>query len=509
MSGSKVPLIKILASREFAEDSRFKYAKAQGEKWRREFRVKLPKLKYEKVLGHGGFGMVQLWSIRDEKGHPTSQQVALKFPIRELTPNRIIEAQNETRYIGSIFHGLEHTIQLVEVEQKTVKSHKDKLTNNPNVDSPILVMEALGVNLFQLITWVNESRLWYEQNVNKKKSVTEEVYNRHKLGYIPNRVLWLMFSCLLKGVVGMAYPPHDSNFYAPMNNNHLKNPTKEVIPPRGADNKIPEPSTLIHFDLDPQNVLVGDLDGDEHSKIPKLKIGDFGLMLRWGEGWSNRAKLQRIGRGKRYWLAPEQIDTNMVTDPKYHIGWELNVWAIGVIMFNLMTLQHPESRRGWETQRRFVRLPGRELIINTYGWWLLPPATNHALAGYDVRLRQLICRCMAHETYDRPSLSEIWEAIDAGLAYSSEREMENPQWVSDHTVGGPSYDPMKQPPLDTHELTAKFFQDYFADPPPKPDPYEGKWSDNTESFYDVEENLLGYNDPTDWDEGEFDYCIIL
>lgn len=170
---------------------------------------------------------------------------------------------------------MEHTIQLVEVEQKTVKSHKDKLTNNPNVDSPILVMEALGVNLFQLITWVNESRLWYEQNVNKKKSVTEEVYNRHKLGYIPNRVLWLMFSCcksepvqyniwkyllltrllVLKGVVGMAYPPHDSNFYAPMNNNHLKNPTKEVIPPRGADNKIPEPSTLIHFDLDPQNGL--------------------------------------------------------------------------------------------------------------------------------------------------------------------------------------------------------------------------------------------------------------
>ncbi|KAI1091523.1 kinase-like protein [Rostrohypoxylon terebratum] len=459
----------ILTQRVHFETRGFREAKIAAAKFRREFRVKLPRLRYEKVLGRGGFGMVQLWRIL---GDPNGRKVAIKFPLKERLRFEDLEGvQKEVRFMCRLFHGLEHFIQPVEVER--VKNPKDKLTNNPDVDRPIIVMEALGVNLHQLISWVNESRLWWRRHARGRRytNIPIEVWDQHKLGYIPNRVLWIWFSCLLKAVVGMAYPPRGfetyANFTPPMNNDHLERPTKEAIPAPNEHGRVPVESTFIHFDLDPRNVLIGDRDYTEHSDIPKLKISDFGIS----------------------------------------------------IMFNLITLRHPNRVDKWYPQSRFVRIPGgRNTNVASYGWALLGSGVSGFLKGYDLELRELICRCMARNTNDRPSLGELWEAISTGLSNSYENERRFTQKAEDHMLSGKDYDPM-MPHLIESELTiAQFYEDYFTKPPQKPDPSEGKWGESDQGPTPVFSSSHGSDsgDPgPNWsahldDEPENDrFCVIM
>ncbi|KAL2289531.1 hypothetical protein FJTKL_01795 [Diaporthe vaccinii] len=87
------------------------------------------------------------------------------------------------------------------------------------------------------------------------------------------RVAWIVFECLWRGCVALAYP---TGFY------QGKDPMTTQIP---QVNEAPETSSvgggdpLVHFDLDPQNIFVGDFAAD-HGLWPVTKIGDLGLSLQ-------------------------------------------------------------------------------------------------------------------------------------------------------------------------------------------------------------------------------------
>ncbi|KAI1209203.1 kinase-like domain-containing protein [Annulohypoxylon truncatum] len=483
--GELAELYPLVKDRKFeGETEGFKRAKAAGKRFREEF-TKLGKLKYERVLGFGGFGMVQLWSLLDDDGRATGRSVAVKLPTRGGSRKHADTTRWEMHYMGLVFRNLDHFVQLVDVEKNTPEAQR--LTNNNAVAQPVLVMEALQkCNLFELISWINESREAYVQ-VQDEGRMDFPFFMNCKLGYVPNRVMWKFFWCLLKGVVGMAYPNEGNAGLPSVDGTSVR----EMIPPEDPDRTRPEPSTIIHFDLDPQNVLVGDLDISEHRHIPKLKarsllVADFGLTLRWRNRWNDHIKTSRIERGKPTWYAPEQRNPMRATDPHYHIGWELNVWAIGLTMFNLLTLSHPVPNEDWFPQPRVVQSPRGDIVVETYGWFLIqPPPPNPAMAPdptiymerYDFTLRSLIARCMADDTNDRPDFHEIWTACMLGIAETDTRKNFNQENAALLSVGGDHYDPMIVPEVESDEIVHKFYQDYFVNPPARADPYAGRWSD--------------------------------
>ncbi|KAK4222419.1 hypothetical protein QBC38DRAFT_448279 [Podospora fimiseda] len=96
---------------------------------------------------------------------------------------------------------------------------------------------------------------------------------------IPNRILWLVFFCLVKGVITMRFPPtryHENHAKFGGSTGMIWN---ERMPSTG---EIPDGFDNVHYDLDPSNVFmrqVGDGgSGDKHRVFPIAKVADFGLL---------------------------------------------------------------------------------------------------------------------------------------------------------------------------------------------------------------------------------------
>ncbi|KAK4166327.1 kinase-like domain-containing protein, partial [Cladorrhinum sp. PSN259] len=132
------------------------------------------------------------------------------------------------------------------------------------------------------------------------------------------------------------------------------------------------PRNYVHFDIDPQNILVGEYDNDPNSRhygAPRLKITDFGLMedaqpaALDNFGWV----YPRRGRGKKGYLAPEQFTTEWGmariqelrnipprrwkdVHPSYEpdvagkYSHKTNIFQLGHVMYNIITrYRMPES----------------------------------------------------------------------------------------------------------------------------------------------------------------------
>ncbi|KAI2472623.1 kinase-like protein [Annulohypoxylon bovei var. microspora] len=460
------------------DNPRFQEARIANLEFRNVFSVITEqRLKFKRVLGWGGFGVVQLWSILDPQGNPV-RNVAVKFPIRTAQDSHREATKWEMHWMGTVFRNLEHFVQLVDINE-TMQGRAGKIYNNPNIPTPVLVMEALEkCNLYELITWVNEARLWWDDF-----SDVPSMYPQHKLGYIPNRVLWRFFLCLARAVIGMAYPPNDGRGPPEGSSNQ---PIREVVNPRGL---VPPavPTTIIHFDLDPMNVLVGNIDSKpdlEHAFSPMLKLADFGLTTPWDNDAidDEDMKLRSLQKGKKAWYAPEQKYPWRCLEWYYHIGHELNVWAIGLTMFNLLTLKHPTPICDWVAKQRRITIPPfhQPKELWTWAWFLLPaegePPIDKFYEAYDWDLRVLIARCMADDTAERPNLSELYYALELGIIMADRRVARDPIAFS-YAPGGLTYDPMTPPPSDGDDILRKFYIDYFRDPPIKVDPYARMWSD--------------------------------
>lgn len=235
----------------------------------------------------------------------------------------------------------------------------------------------------------------------------------------PNRVLWQILDCLFAGVVAMAFP---NKWHDPR-----ADPISEQMPqrrevPTGQWDLNATEETMVHFDLDPLNVLVGDFDDGEHSTAPVVKIADLGLArvvdldfrLDWEDMWGAR----RCGKVDSF--TPEQFAEewdwiNYVpymhhdamekeTAGNYH--WWTNMYQVAQIMWQLITLCHlewpPVLEEYWDTHP-----DGSVKRSWTYGGALLRDEFIHV----DMDLRWLIAQCMSHSPFDRPSMGDIDWAI--------------------------------------------------------------------------------------------------
>ncbi|OTA64275.1 kinase-like protein [Hypoxylon sp. EC38] len=446
---------------------RFQNAKVAWARARRLFDEKGGgRLQYKKVLGFGSFGMVQLWNITDSNGNFV-RQIAVKFPVSTTDAFTIEGTKNEIEWMGVILRNCEHVTQLATIGQDT-GLEQEKLYNNIGADYPIIVMEVLpNGTLFDLISNINHARNFRRRN--------PTLTNMHKIGYVPNRVLWRMFLCLARAIIGLAYPPTEAA-------KNQASAYRETINPQG--HVPPRPSRAIHFDLDPANVLIGELDltgeDGEHSRSPLLSLTDFGLTRLWNEGLPDDTNAHLLVRGKLRWMAPEQRNVQKYLHS--YIGYPLNVWSIGLIMFDLLTLHHPKDTASWKPQNReFKRYSSDPAVppMLTWGWMLLTSSETPLepfVQSYDIDLRLLIARCMAENPLDRPDLDQLLGEIQrgSGNAERNEPNRRDPRADSDNAAKGlTAWDVVQA--VETDEVIQKFYNDHLRDAPNNADPYATLW----------------------------------
>ncbi|KAI0008696.1 hypothetical protein F4779DRAFT_618334 [Xylariaceae sp. FL0662B] len=235
------------------------------------------------------------WEVRNQAGKHV-RDVAVKYPINATGSGAQDAFRNEVTWMEK-FSTSEHFIQLANLGQDVLRN--DFYNQAAGLD-PVMIMEVLDkCDLRELIIRINES-------VELNDTLPPE--NR-KLEFIPSRVLWRIFLCLARCIVGMAYPPPDPQFrVAPI----LREEVKPTSPP----------TKVLHGDLDPSNIFIGELGSysqdPEHSRTPICKSMFNLLTLRHTKSWSFRFRTLRQGPGASQAIATygwQMIDTADKLEP--------------------------------------------------------------------------------------------------------------------------------------------------------------------------------------------------
>jgi serine/threonine-protein kinase len=85
---------------------------------------------------------------------------------------------------------------------------------------------------------------------------------------------------------------------------------------------------IVHCDLKPENLFLAEGPGGE----PHIKVIDFGICTRIGAGANDGGVSDK---GSPEYMAPEQLEGDQVVDER------ADVWALGVVLYELVTGQRP------------------------------------------------------------------------------------------------------------------------------------------------------------------------
>ena len=150
---------------------------------------------------------------------------------------------------------------------------------------------------------------------------------------------------------------------------------------------------IIHQDIKPDNILISD-EG-------RYMITDFGISARI-RSTLNRKTAEMSG-GTLAYMGPERFGQNpqpiMASD----------IWSLGAMMYELMTGNPPYGNHGGMLQKNGADIPLVE-------------------GEYSQRLKDLIYRCVALNTWDRPTAEQIERETNAYLlgVTTPEPEVETP-----------------------------------------------------------------------------------
>ncbi|KAI3340007.1 kinase-like protein [Ustulina deusta] len=421
-------------------------------------------MKYQKVLGSGGFGLVQKWRTNLRGRRNT---VAIKTIIQPDQDNCIRSLKREIYWMRR-FQGCEHLVQLADLPESAMTLLSPQINNDDCDGVPIVVMEDLGSGSLALLL----SRMADMRALNR--GIPEDHMSIKSIEYIPNRALWIIRAC-----IGMAYPPEDPDS---RKGKIIRETMKDV--PKGT-----QPSRIIHSDIDIYNSFIGypsshKPDDNEHVWHPIVKIADYGCMIRWDYHWSDDTKKKSLW-GKPAYKAPEQFD------PHGSFGTHTNVYQIGNIMHDLITLRKYSYNQRVVAKRKLSGNGGLEFW--TFGCRLLE-GSDYSIdkdwKNVDIELRELVAGCMAEKPIFRPALEPLEELCalrirEMDKAVKDAKQGRNPS-TPVYVPGIPSDDktfrrrvPMGQ--VEPDHILEKFYIEYFIEPWGESDKYAAHWAGRTPS----------------------------
>ncbi|KAK3319613.1 kinase-like domain-containing protein [Cercophora scortea] len=265
-------------------------------------------------------------------------------------------------------------------------------------------------------------------------------------GHFSSKVLWLIFECLFKGIVGMAYPPRYYDDFQRTGGRH--GPLVEERLPLVMTDLSPD---WIHFDLDTSNVLVGDFNlggsKDDHGLIPIMKVADLGLAAPMMTVMKVAAVDMWLYRkcGKRGgYYAPEQfhpewnyihglpsMETRFTPTVAGRYSWKTNLYWVGLIMWSLVTLHRPPRAPHPYHSIPFTTYDNTEWKEHwTYGGYMYSERWKHI----DAELRRTIAACMSDVPEDRPDMRDLWDLIQRKVhesAGAGEDDEKTRMWARD------------------------------------------------------------------------------
>ncbi|KAK3989892.1 hypothetical protein QBC44DRAFT_395343 [Cladorrhinum sp. PSN332] len=436
--------------------------------------TELHNLRFTKVLGWGGLGLAALYAMEDKLAQ-FKGWIVVKFFLPG-APDFEVEKGNHL-----LLGRCRHVVQLVPIRRPPKKGRGQESPGKGGVlggitgggvkrragdgggvggtDWTVGMVEAVGGRRPSKRRATAEDNLFVERTQGVDEEMLEDspstlflenmargslntwickVGQEHKFS---DKVLWLMFDCLFKGVIAMAHPPQlaREQEYEQSGGKWGTTHFDEQIPLWNKEARTSD--DLVHFDLDPTNILVGDFNvgpDKAHSMIPVLKIADLGLMEEMKDHKKKSAEMmwgvRACGKAYNGWLSPEQFheewdylknplpgrETDPRTKPKIagQYGWRTNVYWLGLVMFNLITRFHPPPRpipysMGSEyiTDERTGQKRQRDPW--TYGGYLM----HHRFKGQvDPDLLKTVCYCMTDDPEHRPSLEDLSRKISYKIA---------------------------------------------------------------------------------------------
>ncbi|GAW23882.1 hypothetical protein ANO14919_134590 [Xylariales sp. No.14919] len=401
---------------------------------KQQFAQNFPHLRYQKCLGWGGNGMAAAFEDIDRNGQkvrsvvvkmlfsnsPEAMQMETemrKFPVLEararsrVVLDRMLMAPR-LEQSRQVYLRAEHIVQILydnahglfsgDSDDKDVdlRMDTDDGGNNDGDPGPSATGGRPRFNVFMTELLANGdlshfiAKVWSHQEV------------------FPNQVLWHFFLCFVRMCIGMAYPPKETDTLK-----DLPAPVSEVIPPG-------DPRRIVHFDFDPRNIFIGEVGegtAAEHSFTPLLKLGDFGLATEIEPGKSDFYYERFRSFGKRGYYSPEQfcVDWEYIAPDTFQIhnhpiagnyGIHTNIWAVGYVMESLITACHP-AQPPVPTEVSDTPPQGKDKYF-TYAGHLKQDVYNN----FDRDLISVTMRCQAHLPADRPTLAELLQIAEAGVA---------------------------------------------------------------------------------------------
>ncbi|OTA54525.1 kinase-like protein [Hypoxylon sp. EC38] len=277
---------------------------------------------------------------------------------------------------------------------------------------------------------------------------------------IPNRVLWEIWLCLVRACVAMKYPPRKFHPQRPKPSapENKQEDLIEMVPPV---EKRWRAKNIIHFDIDPSNIFIGNMERpagsaetaseksgkrtydvafpdraeNEHHLVPKLKLADFGISRDIKPHKRNIYYWYRRKAGKDSFYTPEQFgaewdaippdpngDESSMNPVAGNYGSHTNIWSIALIMWVLITqldppkppqpqippgVQIPKAKEGEEEpdiDRLILQAQPNARISYCP---LLIDGDDGDLEYIDEELRRTIYECMYHNPAHRPTIEDL------------------------------------------------------------------------------------------------------